>query len=396
MRIGLLTLFSEDNPGQFFQALATLNALRGLFGDATIEIPDIQHWEQASDPRSRRDMLLRPWRNAGRVARRAKYDRARAANFPVTGPKLVTADPFEGARAAGERGYDLLVVGSDATLYLWGPNRLTDNLPPLHWLPGLEGGPPRVMLSSCSHTVRYSDLTTRQKEIMSDAVKRFCFIAVRDPLTMELIEALGPAEGTPLHVSPDPTFSYEVDPAPARTFAADRRIRGGRPVCGLRIPWRTPLTDELAARLRKSFDVVDLSGNHRGCKPLPSLGPFEWSGIFSRFDLHVTTSFHETIFCLKQGVPVYSIEGHPSRFDPQTGKSKMYYVHEMFGTLERHYFNPYAADLAAEGVARRVLDTWKGFDGEAASRTALELGRKYTDIAAEMARTVAAKSGQVG
>ncbi len=388
MRIGLITLYSEDNPGQFFQCLASLNMLRSLFPQAEVEIPDIQHWEQNPDPRSRRDALFMPWRNAWRVQRRKKYDRARRDNFPIRGPKLVTPDPAEAARAIAERRYDLLVVGSDAVLYLWGENVVKDNLPALHWLADVSDTP-RVMMSSCSHTVRFDQLNDSQREIMSKAVKAFSFMGVRDPLTKELIAALGPAEGTPLCVSPDPTFSYEVDPAAGKAMMDRKGYRKNRPLCGLRLPWKSAFHESLVRLLRKDFDVVGLSANYRGVKPWMEAGPFEWSGFFPQVDLHVTTSFHETIFCLKQGVPVYTIEGNPSRFDPQTMKSKVYYVHEEVGTLADHYYNPFAGDLTPESVHTKILQTWQAFDGDAARTGASRMGDQYLEVAARMRETVA-------
>ncbi|MCX5676251.1 MAG: hypothetical protein NTX87_14695, partial [Planctomycetota bacterium] len=63
MRIGLLTYFWEDNPGQFFQALATVEVLRKVFPEAQVEIPDVRHWAQPWRVISLRDTLTRPWRN---------------------------------------------------------------------------------------------------------------------------------------------------------------------------------------------------------------------------------------------------------------------------------------------------------------------------------------------
>lgn len=392
MRIALLTFFIEDNPGQFFQALASLNALKSLFPNDDIEIANVLHWGQSSDPRSRRD-YIRPWRNKARIERRHKYDKARKEYFPICGPQYITPDPSLAGDYLCDRAYDLLVVGSDAVLYFCGSGRIVDEMPSLYWLAGVENTP-RVMLSSCSHTTKYEELNDKQKEILQKATRKFQFIAVRDQLSLDLIQASNPAENIPLYISPDPTFSYAIDPTPAATYWEQKKIKTDKPVCGFRMPWKTPFRSEIIKLLQKEFTVVDLSGLTRNSVPLLDMGPFEWSGIFSMFDLHVTTSFHETIFCMKQGVPVYTIEGLPMRYDPVSGKSKSYYVHEEIGTLEKHYFNPYIDNKTALDVCATIKNTWREYDRENAINTSKKLGNEYLRIAQEMKNTMSSYLGK--
>lgn len=392
MRIGLLTYFWEDNPGQFFQAFATVLALRKVFPEAQVEIPDVRHWAQPWRVISLRDTLTRPWRNIAQHRRGVLYNEARRRDLPICGPTVVTHDPAEAVDEIGKRNYDLLVVGSDTTLFLLGSERVRENLPPLYWLAGLRDVP-RVMMAACSHNVRYETLTAIQREVMSRALKAFSFCAVRDPLTLKLLETLGPAEGVPLRVVPDPTFAYEIDSSSARALWARKKFRKARPVCGFHIPWTTPFAARLVERLRRQFDLVQLGGNFPGCRCLQGLGPFEWSGIFSLFDLYVTTGFHASVFCLKQGVPVFTVEGNPARFDPHSGKSKAYFLHEEFGTLDRHYFNPYGPGVTAEGVFEKILANWQSFDSPAAVEHARQLGQRYLDTARDMRRTVAGLIG---
>ena len=392
MRIGLLTYFWEDNPGEFFQALATLQALRRVFPEAEVEMPDVRHWDQTGSGLSRRYWLTCPWRNLSLRQRRRRYTEARNCDLSITGPKVVTHDPVVAVREIETRAYDLLVVGSDTTLYLWGDERVQEDLPPLYWLADLPKTP-RVMLSSCSHNSRYEKLNPTQREIMTRALKAFSFLAVRDPLTARLLESLGPPNGVPVRISPDPTFSYTVDPAPAQAAMARRRLGRKKPVCGLTVPYFTPFTKELARLLRGYFEITDLTGHYKGCTPVLEIGPYEWSGIFSQFDLHVTTSFHESIFCLKQGTPVFTVEAVPFRFDTQSGKSKAYFLHEEFGLLDRHYFNPHVNQQTPEEVCRRILERWESFDSQAAVKHAQELGQRYMDIVMQMRRTVAGPLG---
>ena len=392
MRIGLLTYFWEDNPGQFFQALATVEVLRKVFPEAQVEIPDVRHWAQPWRVISLRDTLTRPCRNIAQHRRGVLYNDARRRYLPICGRTVVTNDPAEAVDEIGKRNYDLLVVGSDTTLFLLGPERVRENLPPLYWLAGLPAVP-RAMLASCSHNVRYEALTAVQREVMGRALKAFSFCAVRDPLTLKLLETLGPAEGVPLRLVPDPTFAYEVDPSPAQALWARRKFRKKRAVCGFNIPWGTPFAVQLVRLLEREFDIVELRGYHSGYKALMELGPFEWCGIFSQPDLCVTSSFHESIFCLKQGAPVFTVEGNPARFDPHSGKSKAYFLHEEFGTLDRNYFNPYGPGVTAEGVFEKILANRQSFDSQAAVEHARQLGQRYLDTARDMRRTVAGLIG---
>jgi len=391
MRIGLLTYFWEDNPGQYFQCLASVNALRQIFPEAGIEIPDVRHWTQPARATSRRDMLLRPWRNAARRRRRRKYDKARE-RFPVAGPTLVSTDPAETIREIESRKYDLLVVGSDAVLFLVGARRVRDNLPPLYWLVDLPNVP-RAMLGPSAHTLRYEKLNAAQREAMSRGVKGFSFLAVRDPLTRNLLETLGPPEGVPVRVVPDPTLSYTIDPSPAQAYWADKRIPRDKPICGIDLPWESSFKQRLVQLLRRDFHLVELGGHYRECHPLLDLGPFEWSGIFSHFDLHVTTGFHDSIFCLKQGTPVFAVEGSLARYDPKSGNSKIRFLYEDFGILEGHYCNPDRDALTPEEFCRRIAEGWQRFDRQAARDHASELGRRYLNTGMEMRRTIGASLG---
>ena len=385
MRIGLITLYSDDNPGEFFQALASAQALRAAFPEAQIELPDIQHWHHKITGASRRDAILNPARNRVRIARHTAYEQARAMLLPIVGPPVVTPDPSEACREIARRHYDLLVVGSDATLYLWGTQKVKDNLPPLHYLADVPDVP-RACLSSCSHTVRFDQLSDVQRQIMTRAIKKFRFLAVRDELTKELMETLGPAEGVSVRVSPDPTLSYEIDLEPGKAACEAAGIRKRKPVCGLNLPAKSPLAAELVGLLRRQFDVVQISTNHRGCKDL-LLGPMEWCGAFSNFDLHVTTGFHDTIFCLKQGTPVFTLEGDPSRFDSKTGRSKCYSVHEMVGTLDHCHINPFLMKCSAEDVYQQICENWQNFDRDRAIRRTRELGQQYLNTVADMRQT---------
>lgn len=386
MRIGLLTYYWENNSGQYFQALATVEALRTVFPGATVEIPDVRHWDTHYRA-SIKDRFLRPNRYAQHVLRLKRYDEARKL-LPIAGPTVSTPDPAAAVAEIARRGYDLLVVGADTTLFTWGDNRFTDNLPPLYWLHGLDDGTPRAMMSACSHTDRYDRLNETQRRIMREALQRFSFITVRDPFTKDLLDRLGPPEGVDVRVLCDPTLSYRIDPAPATAVWYKTQRKGDKPICGLRLPYRSPFTEELARRLVAQYEVFDLSGGYRGATPLVGLGPLEWSGIFGKFDLFVTTSFHETIFALKQGTAVYTIEGAPYRFDVETGKSKVVFLHEAFGTLGRQFFNPYLDPVPAQQVFEHIRDTWQSFDGQSAIDTGAELGEQYMQAMRQMREVV--------
>ncbi len=390
MRIGLLTYFWEDVPGQFFQALATVRALVSAFPEARVEMPDIRLWH----PRlavSRRDMLLRPWRNLARLRQRAAYNKARRECLPIRGPRMTSADPAEAGAEIVRRGYDLLVVGSDVVLFPWGGERLREGLTPVYWLADVPEVP-RVMLASSSHTARYENLTREQRDTMARGLASFSFLAVRDPLTLNLLQALGTAK-VPVRLVPDPTFAYEIDPLPAEELWARLRHRPGRPVCGLRLSPRDPFVRRLVQLLLRDFDVMLLGAAHPGCTGLLNLSPWEWSGIFRHFDLHVTMSMHETLFCLKQGVPVYTVERDPNRFDRHSGKSKCYFLHEEFGLLDRHYFNPYRGEITPADVHSRIMDTWQSFDRQHAIGHAAALGKRYMKTTQEMRRAVAGLLG---
>ena len=111
------------------------------------------------------------------------------------------------------------------------------------------------------------------------------------------------------------------------------------------------------------------------------------------FDLCVTASFHETVFCLKLGTPVFSIEGAPYRFDSHSGKSKIYFLLEEFGLVDQNFFNPYRSMATAEEICDRIVGMWHSFDRQAAVDHAKTLRQRYLDAAADMREVVVNQIG---
>jgi polysaccharide pyruvyl transferase WcaK-like protein len=90
------------------------------------------------------------------------------------------------------------------------------------------------------------------------------------------------------------------------------------------------------------------------------MSPFEWAAVFSRLSLVITERFHDTIFSLRHGVPVLTLDWDPARYRAD-GQSKTWCLLQQYGIEKTSHLRADASMDAADLVdaARRAE---AGFD----------------------------------
>jgi hypothetical protein len=116
-------------------------------------------------------------------------------------------------------------------------------------------------------------------------------------------------------------------------------------------------------------------------------GPQDWEYLIRNLDGLVTFSFHETIFAVKHGTPVVSVDAESKRVQMRTGHSKLRFLHETLGSGRWAYFNAIDRDDHSAQAMRLLGWLAEGKDeaGAGAVRTA-ELGAIYARAVEELAR----------
>lgn len=350
MRIGLLTYYRSDVPGQFFQALATLNILEKRYPGAHIEIVAIQHEKRGWRP-SRRPNRFLPG-----IKRHLEFIQARRKWFSpkVKGPlakEIPSSDLFSRLRGSP---YDLLVVGSDTTLKI--DHHYKETLP-AYWLPPDIPGI-KIMLSSSAEYTAVGDLSSHQRELLKASAGGFQFLGVRDKMTESLIRELAPDVASRLTKMPDPTFTFPISPRPSRTLER-LRAKHQKKICLLNAS-ETLFTRDLVLRLSRDFTIVANFCDEFDSVARLAPGPFEWIDLIAAADLVLTGSFHESIFAMKFGTPVVAMDSGNNRVNHQTGLSKTFCLMEEMG-IPGHHINAFTHGNPAL-ACETILATSEGGD----------------------------------
>lgn len=377
MKIGILTYFWVDNPGQFLQAYSTQQALAQAAPAASVEIVDVRH--RPPEP-VRWGRLLRPRRFRTQWRRRRAYRQAQE-HLCLSGQSLLTGDYAQANAFVDSLGYDLLTVGSDVVLSVSKASRDAARGPGVYWLaPSVRAR--RAMLAASAGQTRWDALTDAQRQTLLASAQKFDFFGVRDDATGHLLAEMGFAQDPRLRLVPDPTFAYRISEShveEARARLAALHLRPGGPIVGLHLP-DTELTRAVLAGLRAARPdlqfVCTSSGRLPGCAAVNDLSPWQWSGMFAHLTAMLTVSFHDSVFSLKSGTPVVAIDVSESRIDVQANRSKTRHLMSMFGLETTHHVNPFAvADTPA--MCRTILQGWENFDAAAVRARAEQLGEEY-------------------
>jgi len=365
MKIGIATYFWEDIPGQYFQALATYNELKKQLPDANIEFINIKHWNHRWRPSFRLRKFIPS------ITKRLKYIEARSC-FPLSKPSLLSTSESEIVNYINSKKYDLIIVGADVCLKPL-PKFLGEQLP-YYWIDE-KIKTKKVMLASSSDITKIDGLSNCQIHKMKTVLKDFSYIGLRDSMTYDMIGSLGFKDR--ISYVPDPTFTLEINPEPAKALWRHLDLASDRPILGVNLP-STPLTKEIISSFRNDgFQIISIGSNNFLCGLwIDKLSLDEWSGIFKYLDIMLTVSFHESIFSLKNGTPVVAIDINDYRIDIETGRSKTYSLMKQFAMEKTHHVNPHR-DCTPDKICKQIHQAHQEFNSAEVAAKIRAMAEQY-------------------
>ena len=200
--------------------------------------------------------------------------------------------------------YDVVIVGSDA-VFNWdlckfpNPYFLHDDI-----------GCKKMSYAASSYGLDYSKISEYQREYLCEAWKTFNYVGVRDIPTEMFVKHIN--SGITVHHNCDPTVFLNVNSLPIpvvkiKNILIEKGINFSKPIIGI-------MCDDWLGKIVKDsigdkYNIVSVykANKYADCF-LEDLSPFEWSIVFSLFDVTFTHFFHGNLLSLKNGTPTIAIE----------------------------------------------------------------------------------------
>lgn len=314
MKIGILTYHRSINYGAVMQAFALSKRLKEI---ENVEVEIIDYMSARMDRYYKLFTIYRGKNGLFRVMDRVSMYRAFMGSMkqlPLSEKKLVTDDVNKFFSYIDGK-YDVIVVGSDA---VW--NYEKRGLPNPYFLSG-EMAVHKVSYAASCNGIKYNNLDLEKRTILGEAFSGFEYLGVRDSLT-EIVVDECLKEKRAVH-NCDPTFLLDFEKDGLNNAFVQNLIKKlqikyhwdiNKKHIGLML---SNLNGNLAYTLvknlkRKYGDKYEIVSVYSYCKDadipyIADLTPFEWSRIFSLFDITYSKYFHGTLLSILNGTPVISL-----------------------------------------------------------------------------------------
>jgi polysaccharide pyruvyl transferase WcaK-like protein len=357
-KIGILTYTSNFNYGTFFQAYATLSAVRRHFPNSDVEIVNYNSQSKSQQVGYNKLNLTRrhvyPPYLIKHLLKQSRYRATERRLLEMNAAEAMITDSYlDSAEYISEQRYDLLVVGSDTVLNFYDWNLRQQELP-IYWLP-LALPTKKVMISSSIGTdLNIDSLDQATQQALRDSIEGFSMLGVRDEITRDFIHDLTPQASDSVDVIPDPTFSYTIDGTHSEAYLQRKGVSPGVPIIGLDVPPSLIGVEDAVKHLKsKGYAVASWRGVSTFADyDFSDMGPLEWSGIFKRFDITLTNRFHASIFSLKNSTPVITMDYKANRIS-RSKRSKASMLMDSFGLKDTNYRN--VADITDSAWVLRAM-----------------------------------------
>ena len=314
MKIGILTYHRSINYGAVMQAYALARRLQEVPG---VQVEVIDYMSARMDKYYKMFTVYRGRNGISKIKNRFEMYSAfqsGISQLPLSNERLISDDQNRFNRYIANK-YDMIVVGSDA---VW--NYEKRGLPNPYFLIGADNVRKVSYAASCNG-IKYDQVDDEKLRILTDAFSDFEYIGVRDELTRKLV---GKAIGKDIsHHNCDPTFLLDF-----QKDGLDDNFRGellkklvekyhwdvkkrhiGLMLSNLNGDLSRKLVDELKNRYGKNYQIVSLYSycKYADIPYISDLTPFEWSRIFSLFDITFSKYFHGTLLSILNETPVISL-----------------------------------------------------------------------------------------
>ena len=321
-KIGILTYHRSYNYGAFMQSYSLSKKLQETFPNCKIEIVDYCSEEVYLQYNKSLKNLSRLIFSAKPFRRKFTYIRmlwnyifhetcdVDSQNFtnalqylPLSKYSIISDDHNKVIEYINSN-YDIIISGSDA-VWNWQIRKF-----PNPYLLGAEILTPKLSYAASSYGQPFAEITSKQQEYLTQAWNSIEYIGVRDLATEEFVKYVT-GKNVAFH-NCDPTCFLDLTTLPVdRSLVYDKLIQKGfnpkKKTIGIMAkPWLAKLVRE---HIDNSYQIVSIFNyNAEADVNILNLNPFEWSIIFSFFDITITHYFHGNLLSLKNNVPTICIE----------------------------------------------------------------------------------------
>lgn len=325
-KIGLLTYYGSTNHGTNLQGYAMYKSIKEMCNECDVEIINVQYFIQPMRPYFS-DISIDGFMKD--IKKMLVYMSFQNKYFKYSFPYLYTRNVLKVVDYINNKNYDIIFVGSDTVLELFrvGKNEFT-----FYWLPD-DIKAEKIMISVSARDLSSDQLTIKQKEYLMKSIYGFKKISVRDDATYRLMKDLGYDNITK---TPDPTFSLNISDVYAEKYVLKRKINNKKNIVGIHFTRDFKWANKFIEILKiNNYTVVSLRPSISSDYQINDIGPFEYAGIFKHFKVMITHKFHDTVFCMKNKIPVITIS--PSiEYANSYNESKYYSILKDFEMQENY------------------------------------------------------------
>lgn len=350
MKVGILSYHRSLNYGAVMQSFALSQRLKEIEGT---EVEIIDYMSAKMNLYYKLFTLYRGKNSFFHICDRIIMYKAfmnGIRRLPLSEKKLVS-DNIKKFYSYIKNQYDVIVVGSDA---VW--NYEKRGLPNPYFLIN-SNRVHRLSYAASCNGIHYKNLTSEKLKILKQSFDGFEYLGVRDQLTENIVEhATGKKRS--MH-NCDPTFLLDFEKDGLGNAFKQRLVEKlqrkyhwdpqkkhiGLMLSNLNGNLADILTKNLKQKYGDSYQTVAI---YSYCKAadipyIADLTPFEWSRIFSLFDITFSKYFHGTLLSILNGTPVISLSaetetaGIPSKVEDvlnRLGLMEFYYPAKSASEIE--------------------------------------------------------------
>lgn len=370
MKIGILTYYGDlNNCGTNLQAYATYKAVQRFHPNDDVEIVPIHTFVALSKYMKYVPFLTYPFYHK----MEKKYKGFKREDLNVKTEYLIE-DVDEALRFVASRNYDKIYVGADTLLEL-------DKLPEgydgltVYWLKDIKAD--KYLIAASSKNVVYENLTGKQKEDMKVAISQFKGIAVRDRATKELFSHF--VDESQIKYILDPTFTLDIDYSLTDAYMRKRNLKIPEKSVLIHATFSEKWPRKLVKKLHElGYTVFAPRFNAWADVMLNDMSPLEQLGIYRNFYFVITHRFHDSVFCLKNNVPVLVYVKDRKDVATSKGDTKYISIQKDFGIFPQAFLG-YSEDesFIDFDIQEKVEALKRVFDVDAINSTMKQKAEEY-------------------
>ena len=325
MRIGLLTYYSSNVFGGYWQAYSHISSFKAAFDSAEVFIIPVAHTNKFAKLKG---LKKTPRYILPSLARYSRYGFARRAFLQKS--ILSGSVPFYNHKLlyqfCANNGIDLLVTGGDTCLDMVDEDARQSKVP-VYWTEPMANIKHVFFSSSCGG-LTIDKLSLQSIAFLKKSLSMSIFSGFRDSATKSLFEAINPCG----------LFTYTPDPA----YSAFSFIKNSRQVachsderCCLISVHSPRLINTLSPILEKTYRLKAINIPHKKINHTVFPGPRDQINLIANATLLITSSFHETIAAAIFGVPFIAVERSQTS-NRQFGMSKLSDLCQRLGATHQY------------------------------------------------------------